>query len=800
MEFFIVVLLLVIVVLIVNNKNSVTRHAEALETQILELKRMIEHLRVSKLTEEPPRRDDVPKPVIKEIPVVKAAEPPVAPIPPPTPPVIKPAPEPVKVEKQPVVISDSMPVINRPVKTNTPTPPVPQEPQLSFFERYPDLEKFIGENLVNKIGIAILVLAIGYFVKFAIDTGWIGKGGRVAVGIICGAILIGIAHWLRNSYKAFSSVLAGGGLAVFYFTVTLAYHQFGMWGQTTSFIILIVITIFAVLLSLLYDKQELAVIALVGGFASPFMVSTGKANYDALFIYLLILNTGLLIIAYYKAWRVLNIVSFAFTVIVFAGVLYILTAPTYHYGLIYGSIFYVLYFAINVANNVKENKKFISSDFSILLINTGLYFAAGLYLLTAMHQEQFRGLFCVSLAVVNLILSYILFHNRKVDTNILYLLIGITLTFISLAAPIQLHGNSITLFWAAETVVLYWLYLRSSIKLMKLTSLILWVAMLLSLFMDWYQIYPDSLVKLTVIANKGFITTVVAAVSSFLLSVLVSRDENKDTSGIKFSKHLFSTVGLALLFLSGLAEINHQFLNRYPDASLNVLYMMLYMPAFVFGYYLVSLKVPAIQFNSNIRMGILWACIIIYLVLMPLYFGLLTDMLTGTKIPSGHFAAHWISAGLIGLLFYRIIRLCQTTMDDGMKTLFTWIVSAGIVVFLSLEFCLLSNLVFYSNMHSIERIETVYVKTTLPILWGLLSFALMWLGMRHKVRTMRIVSLTLFSVTLLKLFTYDIVNIPQAGKIAAFFCLGVLLLIISFMYQKVKKIIVDDETAKSKED
>jgi uncharacterized membrane protein len=92
-----------------------------------------------------------------------------------------------------------------------------------------------------------------------------------------------------------------------------------LFSQTVAFIILIVITIFAVLLSLLYDKQELAVIALVGGFASPFMVSTGKANYDALFIYLLILNTGLLIIAYYKAWRVLNIVSFGFTAIVFAG-------------------------------------------------------------------------------------------------------------------------------------------------------------------------------------------------------------------------------------------------------------------------------------------------------------------------------------------------------------------------------------------------------------------------------------------------------------------------------------------------
>jgi len=68
----------------------------------------------------------------------------------------------------------------------------------------------------------------------------------------------------------------------------------------------------------------------------------------------------------------------------------------------------------------------------------------------------------------------------------------------------------------------------------------------------------------------------------------------------------------------------------------------------------------------------------------------------------------------------------------------------------------------------------------------------MWLGMRHKLRPLRIVSLTLFSITLVKLFTYDIRNIPVGGKIAAFFCLGVLLLVVSFMYQRLKRIIIED--------
>jgi uncharacterized membrane protein len=800
MDILTICILLLIIFLIVSNKTDTNRKLSDLDNKLSELKRLTEALKLYRSFEEPGKKADEPKPVIAETPpVIKTDEAlnihqpepaaPPEPKPQPKPEFIKPD----HIERQPEVISDSLSAIRRPVKTGEYAAPKPKEPKPSFFESHPDLEKFIGENLINKIGIAILVLAIGFFVKYAIDNDWVGPIGRVGIGVVCGAILIGIAHRLRNSYKAFSSVLVGGGLAVFYFTITLAFHQFNLFSQTVAFIILIVITVFAVALSLLYDKQELAVIALVGGFASPFMVSSGHANYDALFIYLLILNTGLLVISYFKAWRVLNIVSFVFTVIVFASVLYTLTAPSYHIGFIYASIFYVLYFIINVAHNVKENKKFIASDFTILLSNTALYFAAGLYLLTVMKEEQFRGLFCISLGVVNLVLSYLLFRNRKVDTNILYLLIGITLTFISLAAPIQLHGHSITIFWASETVLLYWLYQRSSIQLMKLTSLLLWIAMLLSLLMDWYQIYVDNNLSLTIIANKGFITTLVAAISSYLLSVLASRDKAPSPQEFAIDQHVFSITALALLFLSGLFEVNHQFVNHFPNTPLNILYMMLYTPAFVYMYYLVSLKVTALNFNEKIRLAILMVCVTVYLALTPQFFAMQRLMLEQQKIPASHFAAHWIAAIFVGLLFYRIIRLSQKNLDTGMKVMFTWLISAAVVLFLSLEISLLSNFMFYGNTHSTDRIETVYIKTGLPILWGLLSFALMWLGMRHKLRVMRIVSLSLFSLTLLKLFLFDINNIPVAGKIAAFFCLGVILLVISFMYQKVKKIIVDDE-------
>ena len=119
-----------------------------------------------------------------------------------------------------------------------------------------DLEKFIGENLANKIGIAVLVLGISFFVKYAIDKNWIKESGRVIIGLIAGGILIGIAHRIRNTYRSFSSVLMGGGITVFYFTIAFAFHQYELIGQKTAFGIMILITAFAVLLALYYDRLE----------------------------------------------------------------------------------------------------------------------------------------------------------------------------------------------------------------------------------------------------------------------------------------------------------------------------------------------------------------------------------------------------------------------------------------------------------------------------------------------------------------------------------------------------------------
>ena len=211
-------------------------------------------------------------------------------------------------------------VIETPSYIHTKEESISPEPQEGWFDKWlrnnPDIEKFIGENLVNKIGIAVLVLGIAFFVKYAIDQEWINEIGRVCIGLLSGGILIGFAHRLRKSYKAFSSVLAGGGLAVFYFTIAFAFHQYNLFSQPTAFIIMVIITVFAVTLAVLYDRLEIAILATVGGFLTPFLVSTGNGNYVVLFTYLGILNTGLIVLAFYKRWRVLNFIAFLFILLI----------------------------------------------------------------------------------------------------------------------------------------------------------------------------------------------------------------------------------------------------------------------------------------------------------------------------------------------------------------------------------------------------------------------------------------------------------------------------------------------------
>lgn len=795
MEGIILLLLIIILILVITLRSRTISETNYIANRLDELHKKVDKLSPGGLTEEPERKSqpdvDVVFPSISK-PVVAEKEP--EPVPPK--PVVE---EPVQFEPEAIAAitttGEEIPV-TADVESNAP-------PSQGFFERNPDLEKFIGENLANKIGIGILVVGIGFFVKYAIDQNWINEIGRVFIGIVAGGILLGLAHRLRKSLEAFSSVLVGGGIAVLYLTIAIAFHEYGIFSQAVAFVIMVGITGFAVLFSIGYDRKELAVLSILGGFASPFMVSTGEGNYVVLFTYVLILNVGMLVLAFYKKWNIVNIVCYVFTIILFGSWLSTRFESDnllmMRGALMFATLFYLVFFAMNIINNLKERVPFDALGFGMLLSNTFLYFAAGIFILDNEAGADFRGLFTALLGVFNFVFAYLLYRNARVDRNLVFLLIGLVLTFISLAAPIQLHGNYITLFWAAEAVLLLWLSQKSGIRLMKLTSVVVTGLMIISLVMDWSQIYGYGFASeepLNIVFNKGYITSLAAVISFVLTLVLLKRESGGSVEQVKIYRSLLMVATILCLYFMNYLELDYHARYFFPDEYVTVSMLIgTYNMLFIL---VLLLMAGRLQLAPQVRNAFAFWGIVAILLYIGTYHSDVVEATLNYTLSNATGVAFFFHYILIALLIavcaLSIARIrLLTDFNEKTSNAYSWVFIAFFVFLASSELEILVLQIANTTSESYDHIVTQTHKIGFPILWGLASFIIIAVGLKWKRKHLRVISLTLFLVTLIKLFIWDIRGISEGGKIAAFIFLGILLLVVSFMYQRLKKLLLEDD-------
>lgn len=777
LEIILIILLIVVLIVLLQHKNQTSRDLTELKAKFTRLQQQMEK-------EQPSTERSKPVTLDENLYTQQAFVP------------ASPEPEITDKTDDDTIQEETPSAIASSASTFVETTQKPPEP--SFWEKNPDLEKFIGENLFNKIGIAVLVIGIGFFLKFAIDKNWINEIGRTFIGFLCGGILIAIAHRMRKSFAAFSSVLVGGGVAVLYFTIAIAFHQYHLIGQTVAFILTVLITSFTVLLSIRYNRKELAILAILGGFSAPFMVSTGNANEVVFFSYLLILNIGMLVLAYFKKWNIVNIICYAATILLFSGWLTLEIVqdeqPSYGTGLLFATLYYLVFFAMNIVNNVRNNMRFAGMEIGILLSNTFLYYTAGMVLLHYMSGDTWQGLFTALLAAFNCIFAYMLFRNSRADRTLIFLLIGLVLTFMSLAAPVQLEGNYITLFWSAEAVLIFWLYRRSGIVQMKYASILVLVLMLFSLFMDWGQLYGMHTGILKPVINKAFITGMVSVAAVYLLMMQVKKE---DQAGHLFPNipaslvvRILQILFIVLLYITILLELWYQFNTRSP------VFTALVTGCFHFLY--AGILLWRAKKEHIIAQGLLMAAgFIATCAYLAVYNPQIIDirMLVLTdKLPVIAFLFHYVLIALLIFMLMQVNKILQQAHFAQMKPIFNWFAAALALYLLSAELDHITVLLQWPAQPA-ETLKHTH-RTGYAILWGLYAFALMFLGLRGKSRNLRIISITVFAITLLKLFIFDLAGLGEGGKIAAFISLGILLLLISFMYQRLKKIILTADEEK----
>ncbi|HWO02688.1 MAG TPA: DUF2339 domain-containing protein [Blastocatellia bacterium] len=339
-----------------------------------------------------------------------------------------------------------------------------------------DLESRIGGNWFNRIGIIAICFGVAFFLKYAFDNEWIGPGGRVSIGVAIGiAFLVG-GERLRKRYASYAYGLTGGGLAILYLAIWFAsQNRYNLIPQMLAFILMAVVTATGSLLAARYDALPIAVLALIGGFLTPILLSDGVDNEIGLFGYIAVLDAGVLALAYSKRWRGLNYLAFIATALMFSAWL------KEWYGsdklwttIFFLTLFFVIFALLAVLYNVVNKRPTTWPDLALVFINALLYFGTS-YELLDQANHSVLGAFAVLVSGFYLALGYFTNRRDREDTLLIYTFVGLAVLFAVLAVPIQFDQHWVTIAWALEGAVLTLIGLKANDKTSRYAALVVFV-------------------------------------------------------------------------------------------------------------------------------------------------------------------------------------------------------------------------------------------------------------------------------------------------------------------------------------
>ncbi|MCB8964701.1 MAG: DUF2339 domain-containing protein [Bacteroidales bacterium] len=694
-------------------------------------------------------------------------------------------------------------VVNQPV--NTP----PKQPR--------NLERFIGESLISKIGIAITVIGLAIGTKYSIEHDLISPLTRIVLGYLAGLGLLGVGIKLKEKYENYSAVLVSGAMATLYFVTYGAYSFYSLIPQALTFALMVVFTAFTVVAALTYNKQVIAHIGLVGAYAVPFLLSDGSGRVGVMFTYMTIVNLGILAITFQRYWKSLFYSSFGLTWLIF----FVWFASKYqvdiHFdlALTFLSVFFILFYLIFIAYKLVKGEKVQVHDVLLLLANSFVFYGIGYAILNS-HSDgaQFLGLFTLGSALIHFAVSVAVYLRKLADRSLFYLVSALVLTFITIAIPVQLNGNWVTLLWVAEAALLFWLGRTRSIAVYEKFSYPLMLLACFSIFHDWIAVYAQSGIAVTPIFNVHFLTSMLFVSGFGFIGYLNSNRKYPSalaSSGVlpRIMTVSVIAIGLIVLYNAFRFEIAEYWNQRFDNSLISVNVpdsecpeshwnheLRYFKTIWLVNYSLLFaavLSVVGIFRGKNQNFGLFCLILNAVMVAVFLFAGLYAvselraTYLEQTLAEYYHRGVFYLGIRYVSLVFVAIplalsYVLSQRVLAKGRMTLFV-------------DFMLTVSVLWILSSELINWLDVVgsrgSYKLGLSVLWGVYALLLVVLGLWRKKKHLRIAAIVLFGITLIKLFLYDISHLNTIAKTAVFVLLGVLMLVISFLYNKYKHIITD---------
>ncbi len=322
-----------------------------------------------------------------------------------------------------------------------------------------DLESRIGVHWLNRVGIVALLVGVSLFLKFAFEGKWVGPTGRIAIGLAAGAAIIAWSEWFRiRRYRIFSFSLKALGLGVLYLSLWAAFQIYYLIPWSVAFLTMVTVTAATAALALWQSSEVLALSALIGGFATPVLLYTGESREIQFFSYLAILNIAGVILAGYRGWRQLLLVSLVATSILYFSWYVIFyrsdeRVPT----LLFATAFFIIFMAAPLAESIVRQEASAHSKILIFatLLNSSTYFLQ-LYLTLGRTDKTTLAWCAVALAAAYAILGGFLFARIRPNGGVKLQRVNLALStaFITLAIAVYFGSLGISLGWFMQAAAL----------------------------------------------------------------------------------------------------------------------------------------------------------------------------------------------------------------------------------------------------------------------------------------------------------------------------------------------------------
>jgi uncharacterized membrane protein len=352
-----------------------------------------------------------------------------------------------------VVVVTPPPLVSANVVAVAVDPPPPPKPSL---------ENRLGSQVFNRIGIVALLIGTTWFLKLAIDNHWIGPLGRILIGLIAGAgIILWSERFRRQGVTAFSYSLKAVGSGALYLSLWAAFQLYHLLPAPVALGAMVLVTAWNAYMAWSQDAELLAAYALIGGFATPLLLSTGGNHELFLFSYLLAIDVATVLLIRLKGWPRLLVGIFPATVAYFIG----------WYGQFYSadelgvtSLFLVLFWfsflSSSIAVATRQMRPEASRQSSLVIylsdillpLGNAAFLSLGLY---SVLQDSHRHADLPWLMVI-LAAAYLGIMRLPQSRLVSAIHLSLAVVFLTIAVPLKASGHWITVAWLIEGVALLW--------------------------------------------------------------------------------------------------------------------------------------------------------------------------------------------------------------------------------------------------------------------------------------------------------------------------------------------------------